>query len=250
MKDKFEMAKNASELRKVLGEDDRSQIDIFRLVQSIDNLTLVFYPMGDNISGMCIKGEKNIIIAINSSMSYGRQRFTMAHELYHCYFDEGINTTICSKDIDSNNDVEKEANLFASFFLAPPVSLSDEIKKIKSTGNKLDVSAVVKLEQFFGLSRQAILVRLIDEKELGAQDAAAMRTGIISTAVSLGYDDTLYRPVSEEKQYMTYGQYIKQAEQLKELDLISEGKYEELLLEAFRSDIIYGSDDMEGELID
>jgi Zn-dependent peptidase ImmA (M78 family) len=246
MKDRFELLKNASELRKMLGEDDRSQIDIFRLTQSIDNLTMIFYPMGESISGMCVKGDSNIIIAINSSMSYGRQRFTMAHELYHCYFDEEIDTVVCSKEIDSNNDVEKEANIFASFFLAPPVSLSDEIKKIKPP---LDVSAVVKLEQFFGLSRQAMLIRLIDENELSPQKAASMRTNIISTAVSLGYDDTLYRPAPEEKQYVTYGQYIKQAERLKELDMISEGKYEELLLEAFRSDIVYG-DDTEGELID
>ena len=250
MKDKFELAKNASELRRDLGEDDRSQIDIFRLVQAIDSLTLIFYPMGENISGMCIKGEKNIIVAINSSMSYGRQRFTMAHELYHCYFDEETDTTICPTDIDTKNDAEKEANLFATFFLAPPVSLSDEIKKIKSSKKELDIAAVVKLEQFFGLSRQAMLFRLIDEKELSVQKAASMKTNIISSAVTLGYDDSLYRPASENKQYMTYGQYIKQAEQLKEQGLISDGKYEELLLEAFRSDIVYGTDDVGGELVD
>ena len=250
MKDKYELAKEASELRKRLGEDDRSPVDIFRLAHTIDNLTLVFYPMGNNISGMCIKTAKNIIVAINSSMSYGRQRFTMAHELYHCYFDDDTDTTVCPINIDSNNDVEKEANLFASFFLAPPASLSDEIKKYRYKTGKLDISGVVELEQLFGLSRRAMLTRLIDEKALDEPESTPMKTAVISSAAALGYDDTLYRPAQSEKQHMTYGKYIKSAGQLIERELISDGKYEELLLDAFRHDIVYGNDDAGGELVD
>jgi Zn-dependent peptidase ImmA (M78 family) len=249
MKDKYELAKEASELRKRLGEDDRSPIDIFRLAHIIDNLTLIFYPMGDNISGMCIKTLKNIIIAINSGMSYGRQRFTMAHELYHCYFDD-TETTICPKNIDNNIAVEKEANLFASFFLAPPASLSDEIKKQKSQAGDLTLSGVIELEQLFGLSRRAMLNRLLEEKELDEQRTILMKNNVILSAVAMGYDDTLYRPTPLEKQQMTYGQYIKHAGQLIERELVSEGKYEELLLEAFRFDMVYGNDDAGGELLD
>ena len=250
MKDKYELAKEASELRKRLGDDDRSPVDIFRLAHTIDNLTLVFYPMGDNISGMCIKTAKNIIVAINSSMSYGRQRFTMAHELYHCYFDDDTDTTVCPINIDSNNDVEKEANLFASFFLAPPASLSDEIKKYRYKAGALDISGVVELEQLFGLSRRAMLTRLIDEKALDEPEATSMKTAVISSAAALGYDDTLYRPAQNEKQQITYGKYIKSAGQLIECELISYGKYEELLLDAFRHDIVYGNDNAGGELVD
>jgi len=249
MKEKYELAKEASELRKRLGEDDRSPVDIFRLAHTIDNFTLVFYPMGDNISGMCVKSLKNIIIAINSEMSYGRQRFTMAHELYHCYFDD-TDTTICSKNIDINNDTEKEANLFASFFLAPPASLSDKIKKHKSKTGRLDISGVIELEQLFGLSRRAMLNRLVEEKELDEQKIGLMSSNVISSATAIGYDDTLYRPTPGEKRQMTYGQYIKYVGDLMGRERISDGKYEELLLEAFRPDIVYGSDDTGGELLD
>ncbi len=38
---------------------------------------------------------------------------------------------------------------------------------------------------------------------------------------------------------MTFGKYIKIAEELRQKSLISKGKYEELLLDAFRSDIVY-----------
>ena len=48
---------------------------------------------------------------------------------------------------------------------------------------------------------------------------------------------------------MTYGRYIKRAEDLLSRGLISDGKYEELLLEAFRADLVYGLDEG-GELVD
>jgi enoyl reductase-like protein len=99
------------------------------------------------------------------------------------------------------------------------------------------------------MSRQAMLIRLIDEGALCSQDVSDMRSHIISAALSLGYDDTLYRPLSGAKAQMTYGRYIKRAEELLERGLISDGKFEELLLEAFRADLVYGVDEG-GELLD
>jgi len=55
----------------------------------------------------------------------------------------------------------------------------------------------------------------------------------------------LYKPLPKNKQYKTYGYYIQQAKKLLEKDLISMGKYEQLLLSAFRPDLVYG-DDLEG----
>jgi hypothetical protein len=132
---------------------------------------------------------------------------------------------------------------------APPAALSTKIRETKAGRAKLDLVDIIALEQFFGMSRQAILLRLTDEGELTHQDANAMRSHIISTALSLGFDDALYRPLPEEKTKMTYGRYIKQAEKLLDRGLISDGKFEELLLEAFRADLVYGLDEG-GELID
>ena len=248
MKDKYVLAKEASELRRTLGKDDSSHIDVFQLAHTIESLTLVFYPMSDRISGMCIKGAEDVVIAINSTMTYGRQRFSMAHELYHCYYDD-MDTIICARDTGETSDVEKNANAFASFFLAPPAALSEAIKGTKLGKPTLDKADVVKLEQLFGMSRQAMLIRLVDEDEFSLEDTAMMRTNIISHALSLGYDDALYRPLPEDRARMTYGRYIKRAEELLDRGLISDGKYEEFLLEAFRADIVYGLDER-GELID
>ncbi|WP_315574547.1 hypothetical protein [Oribacterium parvum] len=68
MIDKMDLSNKASKLRKILGEDGESPIDIFNLVQKQDHFTLVFYPLGSNISGVCYRGETSKVIAINSSL--------------------------------------------------------------------------------------------------------------------------------------------------------------------------------------
>jgi Zn-dependent peptidase ImmA (M78 family) len=248
VKDKYELAKAAGELREHLGEDDRSPIDVFRLIHSIEELTLVLYPMGEHISGMCLKNINDVLIAVNSAMTYGRQRFSLAHELYHCFY-EDMATVICTQDIGTANEIERDANGFASFFLAPPSALAKKIREIKSAQKALDLIGVIKLEQFFGMSRQAMLFRLLEEGALSQQEADSMRSQIIYHALALGYDDKLYRPLPPDKARMTYGSYIKRAEELLRRELISDGKFDELLLEAFRADIVYGLDEG-GELID
>jgi Zn-dependent peptidase ImmA (M78 family) len=244
-KDRYVLSREAGELRQQLSGDEHSRIDVFQLAHTIASLTLVFYPMSERISGMCMRGSGDVLIAINSAMTHGRQRFSMAHELYHYFYDE-MDTVICASDIGESSAVERNANIFASFFLAPPAALSTAIKELKKAKPALGLSDVIKLEQFFGMSRQAMLIRLIDEGELSPEDTVPMRNNVISNAMALGYDDTLYRPLPEGKDRKTYGRYIKRAEELLQRGLISDGKYEELLLEAFRADLVYGIDERGG----
>ncbi|MCD8501305.1 MAG: hypothetical protein LRY71_05995 [Bacillaceae bacterium] len=96
------------------------------------------------------------------------------------------------------------------------------------------------MNKHYGLSRQATLWRLKNDGYLSQEKAESMKTGIIASALKLGFDDKLYRPTPEDKQYITLGKYVKLAEDLKERDLISNGKYEEILLSGFRGDIVYG----------
>ena len=65
----------------------------------------------------------------------------------------------------------------------------------------------------------------------------------------LGFNSDLYKPTSEDKQYCTYGKYLNLAKQMLDKELISNGKYEELLLDAFRSDLVYGLEEG-GDVID
>jgi Zn-dependent peptidase ImmA (M78 family) len=234
--DKNKLSIAASELRGRFGEDIHSPIDVFRMAHMIEELTLVFYPLGERLSGLCLREGKYVLIAVNSTMTYGRQRVALAHEFYHYFYDE-MTTAVCALDIAASVDVEREANLFASYFLAPPLALAETIKTIKAERGALNLPGIIQLEQSVGMSRQSMLFRLMEEGELSQQVADTMLSPIISQALALGYDEMLYHPLSVYMPRMTYGRYIKQADELLQRELISEGKFAELLLEAFRSEL-------------
>lgn len=250
MIDKLDLNTKAQELREMLGEDANSPVDIFSLASQIRELTIVYYPLGENISGMCVANERVKLIAINSTMSYGRQRFSLAHEFFHLYYDESSGFNVCSKRFDSANEVEKKADQFASYFIAPYKSLRTMVRKI--CGNETpSLQNVIELEQYFGMSHQAMLWRLVSEGYLMRPQLEAYSFGVISTAKGLGYDDKLYRPSPTELQKRTYGYYLKQVERLRQKDLVSYGKIDELLLDAYRDDIAFGDEDETGgEIID
>lgn len=251
MLDKLELSTKAQELRELLGEDANSPVDIFSLVSQIEELTLVFYPLGENISGMCVRDNEIRLIAINSTMSYGRQRFSLAHELYHLYFDDESGFNVCSVKLDPKSENEKCADQFASYFLAPYKSLRSVINKVTEKGS-ISMQHVILLEQYFGMSHMAMFWRLVSEGYLSQDQFDDYRYGVISAARNLGYDDKLYKPTPVDSQRRTYGYYLKQVEELRKKDLVSSGKIDELLLDAFRDDIAFGVDGdvQEGETID
>ncbi|TEB08859.1 ImmA/IrrE family metallo-endopeptidase [Pelotomaculum propionicicum] len=252
MKEKIELNSDAIMLRKRFGEDMMSSLDVFALMGRMDNLTLVFYPFSERISGMCIKIDNDMIVAINSTLSYGRQRYSAAHELYHLFIQDGFVSTICEQNIEADKpDSEKEADAFASYFLAPYDALKSFVTEtLKKRPLTLSAEDVVKIEQYFQMSRQATLFRLINEGYISKGFADTMKSNVIKSVLKLGYDASLYLPLPDNKRYMTIGNYIKLAEELREKDIISDGKYEELLMDAFRPDIVYGLDATEVERYD
>lgn len=242
MKDKIELNSNAIKIRRELfNEDAYSPIDLFALINNFNNFTIVFYPMSDRISGMCIREEYGNIIAINSSLSYGRQRFSAAHELYHLFFEENLRSVVCEKDIyDVKSDSEKEADIFASYLLAPYDALKAYIERNNMLNNhNWNMEDVIRVEQFFQISHQAILYRLVSDGYITDETSNRLKKNVIRKAIRLGYDDKLYKPSLKEKQYYSTGQYIRDVEESYTRELISTGKYEELLLDAFRADIVY-----------
>ena len=104
--DKIILQRRALEVRSQLGVDDTSPIDLVALVGTKSDLTLVFYPFKEEISGMCIRLAN--LIAINSKSTLGRQAFSIAHELYH-YFYDGEKTTISYMDDYNDTKIEKRS---------------------------------------------------------------------------------------------------------------------------------------------
>lgn len=251
MLDKMELSLKAGQIRKKLGADPASPLDIFALAQILPSLTLVFYPLGANISGFCFKAPSSSLIGLNSAMSLGRQRFTLAHEFYHLFFADQPSSIICSRNVSGNRENEKKADQFASYFLVPPAALYEAVQKRKgSTDRPLSLADFISLEQYFGISHHALLVRLAEEREIAPETLNSLPGGVSAAAARLGYDVSLYRPAPPDKQIQVLGHYIRQADRLLQRELISWGKYEELLLDAFRADLVYGSSDEGGVVID
>ena len=246
MIDRLELNAKGQELREQFGEDAVSPIDIFAVAGQIDDLTLVFYPLGENISGMCIRDQNVKLVAINSGMSYGRQRYSLAHEFYHLYYDDAMGYNVCAKKFDIKAENEKNADQFASYFLAPYSSLRMLVRRLKGD-DELTYEHMIRLEQYYGMSHQAMLWRLISEKYITKEQAEQLGVGVMKKARQLGYEDTLYRPMPLTVQKRTYGHYLRQVEELQNRGMVSNGKIEEFLLEAFREDLVFGEDMSSGE---
>lgn len=237
-------------IRRLWGEDAYSPIDIFAIVNGWKEkkITIIKYPMSSRISGMCTKEKEDIVICINSTMSYGRQRFTLAHELYHVLF-ENVTRVICDMSLSSDKSIsEKEADMFASYLLMPFDALSQYSDKIDDNWN---LENIIDAEQFFQISHQAMLNRLVYDKHVDASQIEQYRgISIASVATKYGYGKELYFPSSENRKYFTTGEYIRKVEKMAENNLISEGKREEMLLDAYRADIVYDYDGEDIELND
>ncbi|MGN1343011.1 MAG: ImmA/IrrE family metallo-endopeptidase [Traorella sp.] len=236
--------------RRMWNEDGYSPIDIFAIVNGWKDkkITIVKYPMSSRISGMCTKENEDIIICINSTISYGRQRFTLAHELYHVLYEENVQRVICDMNMSGNkSESEKEADQFASYLLMP----YDALLEYEHDKTKWDLEKIIDAEQFFQVSHQSMLYRLVCDNFLCNEVADEYKSIAVSTAAAkLGYGKELYTPTDKNKQYFTTGEYIRKVEKMVEKDLISEGKREELLLEAYRADIVYNFDEEEANLND
>lgn len=243
MKSLQELNSLALKTRRLWNEDSYSPIDIFAIVNGWKEkkITVVKYPMSSRISGMCTKEDDDIVICINSTTSYGRQRFTLAHELYHVLYEENMKRVICDISMTGEkSDSEREADQFASYLLMP----FDALVQYEENKSNWTIEKVIDAEQFFQISHQAILYRLFSEKILDQEKYEEFKTVAVTTVASkLGYGKELYLTSDESRKYFTTGEYIRKVEKMTAEDLISNGKREELLLEAYRADIVYDYDE-------
>lgn len=226
----------AIEARKMFGFGTSSSIEILKKFQQKDNYTLVFMPFNDEIDGFSSKHKNHFIIIINSSCSINRQNFTCAHELYHLLYEYDENEEYMAKP-----ESESMANTFASYFLVPEdalylfLSRNNIIHK-----NKLDIEDIILIENYFQVSRHAILVRLKDEDLITHEQFEKFSQNVIKSIVKNGHDPKYHIDPAKPKKYTT-GEYIDLAKRLYKENKISRGKYEELLIDSFNSDEIFGS---------
>ena len=103
----YEVCEKANDCRRRWNINENDPIDIFSVVQNkVKNVTIIFLDMAQYVSGSSYKTKNQNIIFINSNHPLGRQRFTLAHELYHLLYEDKF----IKCDMTSNHEIEEMAN--------------------------------------------------------------------------------------------------------------------------------------------
>ncbi|WP_296848511.1 ImmA/IrrE family metallo-endopeptidase [uncultured Methanobrevibacter sp.] len=234
----YELNKLAIEFRSDIGLNQESPLDFFPVITNkLKNLTIVFLEMDEKISGACFKVDSQQIMFINSKHPKGRQVFTAAHELYHLFYEDAV-FTICN--LNSNDEIEKNANQFASFLLMPINALYSYKKE--NNIEKWNLNSIIDCEQYFQISHEALLYRLKNSSDITFEEFNKFKPNIKNNAQYCGYDSSLYEPYID-KNY-TIGNYVRLVEEVYRKDLISNGKREEYLIQSYLSDLVYNLEDL------
>lgn len=237
MKSLIELNSYAIELRDELNINPYAPIDLFNIVPScFPDYTIIFYPMSEYTSGMCIRNGLESVIGINSSTTLGRQRFTLGHELYHLLFDENFSDELKVCNFNDQTDSELEAENFASFLIMPYEALKKHIKRNKI--DKWTLNDTIVCEQYFQISHQALLFRLAEGGFVTEEEFNNLSDVKISHEAKLrGFDKSIYKVPDND--YQVVGSYVRLVEDAYNNNLISKDKRNSMLLDAFQDEIVY-----------
>ena len=221
----YEINELANKCRRKWNIHDNSPIDIISLaLNKINNLTISFLRFDGNFSGSSCIVSNQVLIFINAAHPLGRQRFTLAHEIYHLMAEKDYT------DISSLTDEEIESNAdnFASCLLLPHSGLEsyEEEFNIK----KWTLEDIIKAEQYYQLSHKAFLYRLNMLGKITDEECLNYLPQIMKNATKLGFTSQLYESYTNYEE-LVIGNYIRLLELSYDNALISEEKLNELLLD-------------------
>lgn len=216
----------ANKFRRMHGISNDAPIDFEKLLRTLDVLT-VFRPLNDDLSGMALKTKNNNFMLINSKNSVGRQHFTIGHELYHLFVQETFSFQMCKVGrFDKKDREEYYADIFSSYLLMPEAGIIKQIPEEElAWGGEISLATIIKLEQFFGVSRSAILIRL-EKIGLLRSDYSKHAHNIKKSAIEHGYSVKLYEATNES---CVVGNYGIKAKELFDKGKISESHYLSLM---------------------
>lgn len=215
----------AFEFRKRCSIEMDEPVNIKQTLRKLNVLTL-YRPLTDNFSGMCLRSRMHRFILVNSDHPRGRQHFTIAHEFYHLFVQKDFEVHPCNPGVNKEPQ-EQEADYFASVLLMPEMGIRNLIPE-EELGGRVSLSTVLKLEQYFLVSRSAMLVRLNALSLLSPRRFEELKSvPVLRSALEYGYSDlSLYRPGNGS---LFIGDYGDKAKKLFDSEKISEGHYLHLL---------------------
>ncbi len=214
-----------SKFRQVTGLSDSEAVNLKSLLLKLNVLT-IYRPLSDNFSGMSLKSGDKRFMLINSNHPKCRQHFTIAHELYHLYFDPNPTPHNCMDD-GKKNDKEQCADAFALMFLMPADGVRQMIPDNELMAGHISLASILRIEHYFSVSYSAVLNRLFDLGLINRNERDTFKEyPVKKTAREYGYDTALYEPVNKN---LVIGDFGEKARKLFDNEKISEGHYLELL---------------------
>lgn len=220
----------ANKFREEHGLTPTEPVDMYKLLTKLNVLT-VFKDMTDNFSGMAIKSNAGRFMMVNSNDILARQHFTVGHELYHLFIQENFTNRICLVGtFDKKDREEYNADWFASYLLMPEDGIFELLPQEELGLNKITLNSIVKLEQYFGVSRLALLNRLmfIDLINKARKEELRNAGNIKRSALMMGYSEELYEHGNANR---VIGDYGERAKKLYDRELVSETDFYGLMLD-------------------
>ena len=183
----------AKRMRREWGlNDDPMPSNFESLVEDLSGLSIALEPLGEQVAGLYACVNDTAIALIDSSVPFGRQRFTVAHELCHFLLRDN-DKLIIDERLSGKSKAERRANAFAAHFLMPEKSLRRYLR-----GREPDEEVAIELAYTFGVSLQALLWQLFNLGLLPkSRRQRIQEAGPKMLSVRYGYDDVWQRLEAE-----------------------------------------------------
>lgn len=224
----FEIIEDLAEkFRASYGLGSAEPINAKTILRRLNVLTM-YRPLSENLWGLSLKTPdgKELFMLVNSNSTRGRQHFTIAHELFHLLYEEKPTPHFCN-GTDAKDPSEKNADMFASCLLMPRQGILKSLSEEEIVNKKPLMSSLLKIEQLYGVSHQALVYRMKRLRLISEEDLQRLiKVNIQQSAYEYGVDQSLYKPGNEN---LVLGDFGVKARELFEKEKISEGHYMELL---------------------
>lgn len=188
-------------------------LDILNRIEEYEkiNLKLIRNPFNNlKLSGFI--GYKNdaYVIVTNSNQTLGKERFTIAHEIYHLlenrvYLKKNPIIEQLGNNLENVENInEKMANAFAAELLMPKKDIDEYLEKISiNKDSKINEIAIIQLQNLYGVDYVAVTKRLKeiglidDKKQKDLEKILGVDGKLENLTKNLGYDNKLNKASKE-----------------------------------------------------
>lgn len=156
----------AEVLLQSLGVTEPGEIDLEAIAWTL-GVKVKYCPL-EGCEARILGVGNSAIVTVNNQCSFGRQRFSLAHELGHWHFHRG-QVMVCRSDEIGDfskkaSPAEKHADTYAANLLMPRYLFLPAMRSFR----KIDFEAIRKLGDSFGVSTTAAAIRCIESGDIPA----------------------------------------------------------------------------------